>query len=363
MRRVYQQKSLAVFLWTILSIIIFAAGFLFFKSIPKKTFFIRFSKVIPVSTDTFKEKIKVYYHGLEVGKVTKTIVAKDMRSVLFRVDIYQKDFNLPANSTAVLEVNGDTGMRYILLLYPKKPSSKIIKNGDVIEGAVPELGRHGYADENVRITRMDALLENSEALTFELAEILKENRKDIRLITKNLSTLTEEIKSLTDDDFQKDVKSTVKNINRTIEDTNKILENGNMTKNISSLIGKANDTMDNVAVMKQDVGAMRQDVRVMRGDVGTMKVDVGAMRKNVSDITEFTNKTEKTLDKVNELTADIKKEDVDQAKRLLVKADCMTDGLNKILGERFLVFKFMFSNPGKEISKCSIISRKCRNKQ
>jgi len=313
-----------------LSLLIFSILWLrFFSLIPDKTIIVKFAEIGPVSTG-----IPVYYHGVNIGKVSELNFSDDYKYTLVTALIYKKNLNLPKNVYAEIRTTGLTGQLYLEILYPDKPSKQTLKDVDTIEGRLSaiQLAQKDlrYMIKSIATGATDTTKNASEAskkLTRVLTlteEILNSNRNDIRTFVSEAS--------LSASDFHV-ASASIKNLSTSPELQQNI-------KSSASYIPKSSKKLDNITA---NINKITVDIDKVTGNP---KFQEGLI-KTISGIGNISE----SLDK-GDLNCLIKKtlEDTD---RTINRYDCIGGSFSEMMSERFLLMRLMFGKPGKSFQKCT----------
>ena len=195
-------------------------------------------------TDPMPSKMGVYYKGYELGSATKLEISKDFRKTYLYITLNQRGLHLPNNIRAEVK-NYDTETKFVDIIYPKAPSIKYIKSGDVIKGKCNIRGNEQISESTQ--AHLDLLFEKGERLLNSATEttdsltdlislvhdILSENRKNIISSTVSLkSTMA-------------NLETTTKNLSESSKDFTNISKNFNHAgSDISALISKLNKLIE-----------------------------------------------------------------------------------------------------------------------
>lgn len=201
-----------------------------------------------------------YYNGFKVGKIVSIEPDKDFKHTLVKVNLFHKNINLPQNATVEVE-NFPSGELYLQFIYPKSPSLKTIKRGDMLEGLAPYsleqfmLGQSisGVTDivslyiiralkaTEIANQEMKAFFQNTSKLIQENKEGIRASVNNTASMTKSLSQMAENLnqasKKINNSLDEKILKDTTSNIKDTTDNISKA------TKNIDKTMKKVDDTI------------------------------------------------------------------------------------------------------------------------
>ena len=195
-------------------------------------------------TDPMPPRMGVYYKGYKLGNSTKLNISRDFQKTYLSITLNQRGLHLPNNIRAeVKSYNGET--TFVDIIYPKAPSIKYIKSGDVIKGICDIHGDERISESTQ--AHLDTLFEKGERLLSSATvttdtltnllslthNILLENRKNILSSTISLKNSLAEL------------ETTTKNISETSKDFTNISKNFNKTgTDLAALMPKLNDLVD-----------------------------------------------------------------------------------------------------------------------
>lgn len=289
---------------------------------------------------------KVYYQGMEVGKISDIKLSKDYKYTMVKADIYEKDFTLPENSTASVIAEGIAGQKYIILNAPEHPVKNRLKDGSVIMGndvytltdlqdSIKELVNSGKIQGFIKKT--DNLMNLQITMTENLNAFMNENRKDVRLFSRNaanssllLTKTLEDINEISSDPKVKtDIKQIVLNGESFSSELNKIVGDEKIKTSINN-VAEASKNLKDVSVSGQKA---LDSVNNSLGGIGTYTNKITGSASGTNLFTNFNNTVLASQEAVNSVK-------------------CLTDGVSDMLSKRFLLFKFAFGQPGKALSKC-----------
>lgn len=200
-------KNLKKYVYIPVLIIIAGLSFYIYKALNYTYITVKFQELRP-----FHAKLPVYYKGIVIGKATERRHSDDFKHTLVNVTLYPKNLLLPVNTTVLLKKekrNNDKEHDFLELVYPQKPSDKMISNGTVLDGKATvdidtflanqnpddlEIIKNNLAESS---ENLNSALGQMSALFLMLNDMLDENRKNINSVTRNLSKTTGNIDAVT----------------------------------------------------------------------------------------------------------------------------------------------------------------------
>lgn len=253
----FLKKHKILLLFLLIFILISAGFFSFLNEIinPQTKITAQFSDLGPLY-----KKMPVYYKGYKIGTTKKIEPSKDYKSTLVTILLYPKDLKLPENVTAKVK-KLDTGIDYIALEYPKKPSDKNLKTGSVIHGetamdiqsfmsAQADSGVLGAITENMSqtLTSISQTSQDIGDFFYALTEVVDENRPIIKQTTTSLASSAENINQMTikinNSLSSEKLNNSTNNIEETTKNIKDITENLNETsKNLNTTIQHIDSTV------------------------------------------------------------------------------------------------------------------------
>ena len=216
------------------------------------------------------KNMPVYYKGYKIGKTEKIKPSDDYKTTLVTIRFYPNNLTLPDNTEAKVKPLSTT-KDYIDLIYPEKPSDKILKTGDKIQGSTTidvqsfmnaqyESGSIGYIIENASLTLISITKASSEAekLLSTLNTTVAENRNSTKKIMNNLNKTSGNLQELSlklnNAVSQDSMTQTNVNIQKTTENIEALTKNMNKTMNkLDSVLCNINGTAKNVNEITDDV--------------------------------------------------------------------------------------------------------------
>lgn len=308
-----------VFIILSLALLVFSILWLrYFAISPEKRIIARFKDPGPVESG-----IPVYYQGVNVGRVPKVGFSKDFKYTYVYIDIYNKELELPANVNARVKIEGIAGQKYVCISYPKKPVDRMLASGDIIEGESPfglddvqdffkrefESGRFQKA-----IKDFETSLANADKAAIQIGQASKKISlmftkydKDIDGIIKSTSGVTE-------------------GLNKTITGVNRVVDSPEIQKEVREAVSGVHRIVQNTEAGTEHIF----------GDIESTQI--------IKNTNTTVQKAFQTMD-----TAEDAFKDGGKAAR---RFDCIGRNVSQMLNQRFLLFKLMFSNPGKPLGEC-----------
>lgn len=289
------------FVIAIITLIILSCIY-FFNS----TFYIiiRFDELGPIT-----KNMSVYYKGFKIGKVVSIKPDRDFKHTLVRVNLTDKNIDLPQNTIVGVDkfANGEL---YLELIYPTSPSLNNIKRGEILEGLAPYsleqfmMGQSvsGMSDiVSIHIVKAlnSADAANKEMQTFfkVVSKLIKENGKGIGTSINNMAEMTKNLNQMA-----KNLNQASSNLNQTSEKVNNAIEE-------STLKNSALNVMSTTANIKEATG-------------------------NIANATKDIDKTVKKID-----------ETIFQFNTTAQNLNSITSGVNDTLGKKFGGMRIMFGKP------------------
>lgn len=243
------------------------------------------------------KNMNAYYNGFKIGKIVKVEPDKDFQHVLAKLNIYNKNINLPQNTTVRVQ-SFPSGELYLEFVYPESPSLKPMTRGTVLQG----IARYSLADfmQGQNISGMTDIVTLHVVRTLQATEIANH---EIKMFFQNASSIV--------NDNRKGIKASVDNTRK-------------MTANLAQTAANLNDLSEklNNAV---DEKALKQTT------------------SNVKDTSDNIVKLTQDLDKtVNNIDAT-----VDEFHTAAQNLTAVTSGLNTSLSKKFGGMRVMFGTPTK----------------
>lgn len=221
----------------------------------------------------FQHNIKVYYKGIEIGKVYSQRHSNDFTHTEVKLLLFSKKLKIPDNTKVILkkEVRYKFERDFIELIYPETPSSTFIHNGTRLKG-------------NVAID-INELLKNQNP------EDIEAIRHNLVLSSENLNTSLEALGQLFIilQDFVSSNKQNVVNTTLNLEKSS-----NNMTQ-ISSKINNAiqtqqlQNTFDNIEKSSNGLNNISDNFVKTTNDINTYIPMFDTTIQNLNEILTNTN--------------------------------------------------------------------------
>ena len=273
----------------------------------KNYFIIRFDELGPLT-----KNMAVYYNGFKIGKIVRLEPDNDFKHTLAKVNILQKNINLPQNSTVHLQ-SFPSGEIYLEFVYPDSPSFKMLKRGDLIEGITPYslekfmLGQNISGVTDVVSLHVIKALNATEIANMEMtaffqntSKLINENRKGVNTSVNNTAAMTKSLAAMAENMNQASI-----NLNQT-------------TINLNQTTTKINNALDEK----------------------TLKDTTLNLKDTTANIAEATKDIDKTIKKIDDT--------ISKANSTVGNLNSMTSGLNATLSQRFAGMRIIFGSPLKQ---------------
>lgn len=260
---------------------------------------IRFDELGPLT-----KNMSAYYSGFRIGKIVHIGPDKDFEHTLVKVNLNQRDINLPQNTTVHVK-KFPNGELYLEFVYPDSPSFKKIQRGELLEGIAPYNLEEFMLGQNISsvsdlvsihvIKALDAMdVANKEMELFfrTTSKILQSNDKAISESVNNAAAMTKSLAEMAENMNQVSQKLNQAVDKSTIKDT---------TENIKDSTSNLKDTTEMISVATKDI--------------------------------------DKTMKKIDDTVA--------QVNATAENLNSMTSGLNETLSKRFAGMRIMFGTPVK----------------
>lgn len=249
------------------------------------------------------KNMPAYYNGFKIGKIVSIEPDVDFKHTIARVNLYNKNINLPQNTTAKVE-SFPSGELYLEFVYPKSPSLRVIKRGDLLEGIAPYSPEQFMLGQNISgVTDIVSIHVIKALRATEIANMEMTN------FFKNFSKL---------------INDNSKEINTSVNNTAQMTKNlEQMAQNLNQASKKLNDAIDEKIL--KDTTYNIKDTTI-----------------NISKATKDIDKTMKKID-----------DTVSEANAAAKNLNSITSGLNEALGKRFAGMRVMFGKPVKPKKFCN----------
>lgn len=308
---------------------------------PEMTIIVKFKEVPPVIQRLPKNKVNIYYRGFNVGHVSNIDLSNDQKYIVFSLGIYYKNLKLPKNIKIFLNSEDLYGSRHFSLVYPKNPSSQFLSNGDVVYGTGSSERIDQYLVKYLKTGNLSKLVSNLLKITntlntddlIQIQSDMKKSSKDTKIILNNLKKIIE------DPELRQEVKSTIKSSSRSFDNINHILETGEVKEIITKAPESINKTIKNLESLSETTPKINKNLITTN--------------MNLSQVNNALGETNCNLKTINCKVPAIPPLLLENTDKTLKTVNCLTDELIEILNKRFLIFRFMFGNPGKSFKKCN----------
>ena len=241
----------------------------------------------------FYKTMPVYYKGYKIGKTGKVRPSKDFKTTLVTIVFYPEELKLPENIKAKVK-QLKNGIDYINIEYPKEPSNKMLKTGQVIQGSSTldiqsfmtsqvESGMLGSITMNVdsTLTAFSKAGEEATKLLQALTLTVNENRPAIKATVNNLYLSSEKIQNLAEklDNAVSEEKmnSSVSNIDETISNVQGITADiKSATKDLDKTIQYTNSALCQISGAAANINSITAGVKeTLNKKMGLMKLFFG----------------------------------------------------------------------------------------
>jgi len=325
---------------SIILLILAGYGFYKYSNRPKMTIIVKFKETPPVIQRLPKNKVNIYYRGYNVGHVSDINLSNDQKYIVFSLGIHYKNLKLPKNIKIFLNTEDLYGSMHFYLEYPKNPSSQFLSNGDVVFGTGSSERIDKYLVKYLQTGNLSKLVLNLLDLTKTLNnDDLSQIQSDIKKSSADTGIILNNLKKIIEDpQVRQELKSTIKASSRSFNNINKILE----SEEVKEIITQAPESIDKTVKNLESVNE-----NITRTNQNLPEIDKAVSKTNL--LLSATNCNLETINcKVPEIPPSLLK----NADKTLKTTDCLTSELIEILSKKFLIFRFMFGNPGNSLKKC-----------
>lgn len=233
----------------------------------------------------------VYFKGFKIGKVTKIVPKDDFTTTLMYVTLFPENITFPQNIHLQVK-NYKKNLTYAELELPENPSSRKLKDGDVIKGKtnmsfnsiLEKQAENGSFDLIIGtvadiMVNLNNATKETEGLIKDIRTTFKNNENFISISTRNLSQATGNLSrtsvNISSTIDQKTLDRTMKNI----EETSKNLKN--ITKNVDCATRNLSETMDNIQGISENVDGITNSVNcTMKDRFGGFRLIFGKASQN-----------------------------------------------------------------------------------
>ncbi|EKE03627.1 MAG: hypothetical protein ACD_20C00174G0001 [uncultured bacterium] len=365
---------------------------------PDMTLIVRFKEAPPVIRGILRGDIHAYYRGYEVGKVSKIELSEDQKYILFYLDIYYDNLKLPQNTNISLRTQDLFGDRYFDLSYPANPSNKFLADGDVVLGTSVIERIDKYLVDELESGELGKLINNLAYFTTLFrgyvsgAETQKELQTAFESLTRfieieelqELVAMAPQLLSRTVSGIE-DVRThlplvseNIVGVNRNLMQTNEKIERTNESidqvrgdiRQASTDLRQTGENFDRVSDDMQHVSTNIQQASSDILDVGETIAETNSAILAINQNLPLVNQTVSTtnsllcntntylhstncnLGLLNTKIPEIPPGFIENADTTIKRYNCIGVGLSKMLSKRFLLFRFMFGNPGEFLDEC-----------
>jgi ABC-type transporter Mla subunit MlaD len=319
---------------------------------PQMTLAVTFTDAPPIVQNFFRGTITAYYRGYKVGKICKVALSEDQKLVIFYLKIDYKNLKLPKNVEIILRTEDVFGARYISVNYPEHPSSEYLSDGDVIKGFASYERIDKFLVTELKTGKLKKLIDNlinlttvlDKALTTgntEFASEIKKSGADVGIIINNLKEI------ISDPQVKRDIKSTIHYSSKSMKSLNSIMESN--SNNISQTLSNAPESIDKTIKNLESINKNMPDINNSILSTNDTIINTG---KTINRTDLLLSTTNCHLDDINKKVPAIPANLLYKADNALTKFDCIGTEVIELLNERFLIFKFMFGNPGSSFERC-----------
>jgi ABC-type transporter Mla subunit MlaD len=326
---------------------------------PEKTIVVTFGDVPPIVENIIRRTITVYYRGYKVGEVSKVKLSDDQKKIIFYVDIYYKHLKLPRNIGMILKTQDIFGARYFSISYPKNPSSKLLSDGDTIEGTAAYERLDKYLITEMETGKLKVIIDNLLVLTGAAAGMLKGNNEellsDVKKSSSDIEIIMDNLKEiLNDPQVKRDIKSTINYSSRSIKDLSQIMESNK--NEISQTISKAPESIDKTI---NNLESLNKNMPRVNKSISEVDYSIQKATQTIDQTNSSLSVTNCNLDTINKKVPEIPPCLLNKADNALTKFDCIGTELIDLLNKKFLVFRFMFGKPGGSFERCKLQDSNC----
>ncbi len=249
------------------------AGYLLYNQFAYTNVLVKFDELEP-----FEKQMNVYFKGFKIGKTTQIYPNKDFTNTYLKLKLDRKKGNFPSNIKVNIKKKKNGG--YVNILYPNDPSLKKLKNNDEIEGVITKDISALLESENISniIDDTGTLIENANRaiqslndIFVEIQGIISDNKNNINLCVKNLTSSTEDLKNMTKSLNKSFEDETIRNSINNIETTT------NNIKEITSQIDKVSIPLTN-RILCNTNSTVKNAEEISKGINETLKKRMGLFR-------------------------------------------------------------------------------------
>lgn len=292
-----------------------------FFSLPSMTLTVRFKSVPPVVENIFTGNAKVFYRGYKVGEVSDINLSCDQKCIVFNINITYKDLKLPVNTKVVLKTEDIFGDRYLELVYPQKPSSELLKSGDIIEGTAIYERLDKYLVEEMESGELGVLISNLTDLSVKL------NKEDLGPVLKYA---TSSLKGISD-----------------------IMAQEGFAQAIAGAPASLANTGQQIAITNRLLPQVNKNLVSTNKSFADANIHISDINQSLTVTNSELNQTNCELNTLNPKIPVIPDSLICQTERTLKRYDCIGEALSETLSKNCLLFRLMFGNPGKPFKACT----------
>ncbi len=267
-------------LFILLMIVVSVLTLYIFTKFGKKAEYKKYLIITPESISGLREGAKVYYKGVQVGKVEKISIDPEDQNTVKIIVLIDKKLKVIDGMVATLRIQGITGLSYIniekkpgfklgydekekLTIIPMKPSQlqkitsslpEIIENANKILLRIQEvLSPQNTKKINQLIFKADKLLAELNQAVIETQKFITEGKKLVKVTQNKIKTLDVEKINITIEKYQKVAKTLEKLISQL-----KILTqnaDSNTLPKLNSLLEKLKETSQELKDLSHKLNA------------------------------------------------------------------------------------------------------------
>ncbi|MDW3645991.1 MAG: MlaD family protein [Bacteroidia bacterium] len=253
-------------------------------------------------------------NGFQVGRITALDLNVKAGMATAKLE-FDKDFEIPANSEAMIYSSDLLGSKAIKIWVPDSlaPTSELVQDGQLIKGTLDK-GIFAEAEDLVTSQGAEILVEVAK-LSVKLNEIVaqtqallddKSSQTTLRATLSNIRETSENLTSITDE-----VDSLAKEINRVARDAVSIVGNvEDNNDNINNIIANVTRTTDSLVTASSEVKDLMTDASSAVAHVENMiaKLDTtsGTLGMLLND-TQLYDSLTATTENVNALLREVRR--------------------------------------------------------
>ncbi len=233
----------------------------------------------------FYDRAPIYYNGFKIGRVVKVRSNKTYTLTIVTMKLHPHDLKLPVNISVNLKKEKDKHNRkfdYLDIIYPEKPSSFFLKNGDRISGKTTVELETYLANQNP---------ESLDVIKADMAESIKNLNTTIQILGDLFATLN----SMAGDVKPNVVKASV-DLSKSTSNFVKVSRNINgLTRNVNSAItqNRMDTAARNIQVVSRNIKLMTNELNNTVPQLGCTVTEMNRILCNLDEMTEGLNCTMK----------------------------------------------------------------------